>query len=50
VFFSGTAVEIQPISSINNHLMNAGEIGIVTSKIKRIYDDIVKGKRNKYLS
>jgi len=50
VFFSGTAVEIQPVSSINDHVIGDGKTGNVTGKIKRIYDDIVKGKRARYQS
>ena len=50
VFFSGTAVEIQPIASINDTIIGDGQIGKITGKIKRIYDDVVKGKRVRYQS
>jgi branched-chain amino acid aminotransferase len=37
VFFSGTAVEITPIRSLDDKIIAAGKIGPITEKIKRQY-------------
>ena len=48
VFFSGTAVEITPISKIDNVLIGSGSIGPVTEKLQNLYSDIVTGKNELY--
>ncbi len=45
-FFTGTAVEVTPIKSINDQVIGAGVVGEVTEFIKNTYDDAVHG-RNK---
>ena len=48
VFFSGTAVEITPISKIDNVVIGSGSIGPVTEKLQNLYSDIVTGKNELY--
>ena len=48
VFFSGTAVEITPISKIDDVLIGLGSIGPVTEKLQNLYSDIVTGKNELY--
>ena len=48
VFFSGTAVEITPISKIDEITIGAGSIGSITEKLQTRYVDIVSGRNNKY--
>jgi branched-chain amino acid aminotransferase len=48
VFFSGTAVEITPISKIEDITIGAGSIGSITEKLQTTYVDIVSGRNNKY--
>ena len=48
VFFSGTAVEITPISKIDEITIGAGSIGSITEKLQTTYVDIVSGRNNKY--
>ena len=48
VFFSGTAVEITPISKIDNVIIGSGSIGPVTEKLQNLYSDIVTGKNELY--
>ena len=48
VFFSGTAVEITPISKIDEITIGAGSIGPITEKLQTTYVDIVSGRNNKY--
>jgi len=48
VFFSGTAVEITPISKIDDVIIGPGSIGPVTEKLQNLYSDIVTGKNEVY--
>ena len=48
VFFSGTAVEITPISKIDQIAIGAGSIGPITKKLQTTYVDIVSGRNDKY--
>ena len=48
VFFSGTAVEITPISKIDEITIGAGSIGSITEKLQTTYVDIVCGRNDKY--
>ena len=48
VFFSGTAVEITPISKIDEITIGAGSIGSITEKLQTTYVDIVSGRNHKY--
>ena len=47
-FFTGTAAEVTPISHIDKKIIGDGNVGLVTTKLKDIYHDIVTGKNNKY--
>ena len=48
VFFSGTAVEITPISKIDDVIIGSGSIGPVTENLQNLYSDIVTGKNAVY--
>ena len=48
VFFSGTAVEITPISKIDETIIGSGSIGPVTEKLQTAYADIVSGRKDQY--
>ena len=48
VFFSGTAVEITPISKIDETIIGSVSIGPVTEKLQTSYTDIVSGRNAKY--
>jgi len=48
VFFSGTAVEITPISKIDDVIIGSGSIGPVTEMLQNLYSDIVTGKNEVY--
>jgi len=43
VFFSGTAVEVTPITSVDRVTVGAGEVGPVTKAIQQAFFGIVKG-------
>ena len=48
VFFSGTAVEITPISKIDETIIGSGSIGPVTEKLQTAYADIISGRNDQY--
>jgi branched-chain amino acid aminotransferase len=48
VFFTGTAVEITPISKIDGIVIGSGSIGSITEKLQTTYGDIVSGRNNLY--
>ncbi len=47
-FFTGTAAEVTPIRSIDDHVISNGGIGSVTSAIKAAYAGIVRGQKPGY--
>jgi branched-chain amino acid aminotransferase len=49
-FFTGTAVEVTPINSIDDNIIGQNEVGPITAKIRTAYQDIVHGKNSSYLS
>ena len=48
VFFTGTAVEITPISKVDEILIGSGSIGPITEKLQTAYVDIVSGRNIHY--
>jgi branched-chain amino acid aminotransferase len=47
-FFSGTAAEITPIRELDGRIIGAGKRGPVTTKIQKLFFDVVNGKVPKY--
>jgi branched-chain amino acid aminotransferase len=47
-FFTGTAIEVQPIASVDDHPIGSGARGPVTRRIQQAYFDIVAGREAKY--
>ena len=47
-FYSGTAVEITPISTVDGSIIGSGSIGKVTEILQNKYSEIVCGKDNSY--
>ncbi len=48
VFFTGTAAEVTPITSIDDRTIGNGRPGELTSEISRRFFDIVHGRNEKY--
>ncbi len=49
-FFTGTAVEVTPIRSINDHIIGKADVvGEVTAFIKQTYDDVVHGRNEEFI-
>ena len=47
-FFTGTAVEITPITKLDNKLINQGERGSLTAQLQQKFEDIVSGNNETY--
>jgi len=43
-FFTGTAAEVSPIHSIDDHVLGEGKVGDITAAIKQAYLDVVHGR------
>ena len=48
VFFSGTASEVTPVCSVDEHTIGNGLPGQTTLKLQKIYMDIVRGNDDSY--
>lgn len=48
-FLTGTAANITPVAEIDRRNIGSGEIGEVTSKLQKIYSDVIRGNNPKYL-
>lgn len=49
-FFTGTAAEVTPIRSIDDHVLGDGKLGPITAGIKAAYQDVVFGRDPKFES
>ena len=47
-FFTGTAVEITPITKLDNKLINQGERGGLTAQLQQKFEEIVSGNNETY--
>ncbi|MBT6843740.1 MAG: branched-chain amino acid transaminase [Candidatus Melainabacteria bacterium] len=47
-FFCGTGAQIVPIGFIDNYQLGNGKPGAITSKLQNLYNDIARGKVDKY--
>jgi branched-chain amino acid aminotransferase len=47
-FFTGTAVEITPISKIDENQIGIGSRGPITEKLQTTYNDIIYGQNDLY--
>ncbi len=48
VFLTGTAAGLKPVIEIDNRVIGNGEIGQLTKELKRLYEDIVRGKDKRF--
>jgi branched-chain amino acid aminotransferase len=48
VFFCGTGVQVAAITAVDHRPVGTGKMGPITSKLRQIYFDIVKGRTPKY--
>ena len=48
IFYCGSASEVTPIRSIDEHAVGNGKAGLLTLKVQNLYYDIVRGKHEQY--
>ena len=48
IFYCGSASEVTPIRSIDNHMVSGGKAGELTLKVQKLYYEVVRGKHQKY--
>ncbi|HXF84923.1 MAG TPA: branched-chain amino acid transaminase [Anaerolineales bacterium] len=48
VFLTGTAAQVTAVTRIDHRPVGAGVMGPVTTKLRALYEDIVRGKNSKY--
>jgi branched-chain amino acid aminotransferase len=47
-FLCGTAAQIAPVTRVDGRLVGNGEVGPLTAKLRRAYDDLVRGRLPQY--
>jgi branched-chain amino acid aminotransferase len=50
IFLCGTAFEVTPILDVDHYQVGSGEIGEFTSSLQRLYDDVLRGREDRYAS
>jgi len=48
MFMTGTAVQITAVTKVDHRSVGSGAMGPVTTKLRTLYDDILRGKNGKY--
>jgi len=48
MFMTGTAAQIIAVTKIDHRPVGSGAMGPITTKLRTLYDDILRGKNNKY--
>ena len=48
MFMTGTAAQIVAVTRVDHHPVGAGVMGPVTSKLRMMYEDILRGRNKKY--
>jgi len=48
MFLTGTAAQVTAVTKIDHRPVGAGVMGPITTKFRALYEDIVRGKNNKY--
>lgn len=48
MFMTGTAAQITAVTKVDHHPVGAGVMGPVTTKLRTMYEDILRGKNKKY--
>lgn len=48
VFLTGTAAGLKPVVEIDNRVIGDGSVGVITKELKKVYEDIVRGKDDRF--
>lgn len=48
IFFTGTAIGIVPVASVDRRIVGSGSVGPVTAKLRAFYDRVVRAQESQY--
>jgi branched-chain amino acid aminotransferase len=48
LFMTGTAAQVTAITRVDHRLIGGGEMGPLTTKLRQLYDDLVRGRMPAY--
>jgi branched-chain amino acid aminotransferase len=48
LFMTGTAVQLTPITKVDHRLIGTGAMGPITTRLRELFQEIVRGKNPKY--
>ena len=48
MFMTGTAAQIVAVTQVDHHLIGTGVMGPITTKLRTMYEDILRGRHKKY--
>jgi branched-chain amino acid aminotransferase len=48
MFLTGTAAAVTAITKVDHRPVGDGKMGIISTKLRQLYDDAVRGKLKKY--
>jgi branched-chain amino acid aminotransferase len=49
MFMTGTAAQVTAVTKIDHRPVGAGVMGPITTKLRMLYEDVLRGRNNKYL-
>ena len=50
MFMTGTAAQVVAVTKIDHRPVGKGEMGPITTKLRAMFDDVVRGKNQKYIN
>jgi branched-chain amino acid aminotransferase len=48
MFMTGTAAQIVAVTQVDHHLIGTGVMGPITTRLRSMYEDVLRGKNKKY--
>jgi branched-chain amino acid aminotransferase len=48
MFMTGTAAQIVAVTKVDHHPIGSGVMGTITTKMRAMYEDVLRGKNKKY--
>ena len=48
MFMTGTAAQIVAVTKVDHHLVGHGVMGPITTRLRSMYEDVLRGKNKKY--
>ncbi|HEX6033920.1 MAG TPA: hypothetical protein VFY83_05765, partial [Anaerolineales bacterium] len=48
MFMTGTAAQIVAMTRVDHHLIGTGVMGPITTRLRSMYEDVLRGKNEKY--